>query len=480
MRIATNSSKIDITKENKTASLAKIFSTFLNEGDVILLYGEIGVGKTTFVRYLINYLQKRSKKSISEVTSPTFNIMNEYQVKNLTINHFDLFRIEKTKDLQNTSLFNDYNSKLTLVEWPEKIKSKPQHRYELFFEYNKNTNKRFLKIKKIIFNIEIKENLGKNRYTKIKGDASFRSFLRKSEGKKRSIIVFCKKDRKKNLLNYDAINKNLIKNKIIAPKLYYQNYQNNYIEIEDLGNKTIFDIFTKEKKDKTLKTYKSIILSLIKIQKIKTTKVKNFMGDYYKVPKYTDIKIFDEAKLFCDWYVVNNKKKKDIKKINSRLKKIIKSLIKKITSKNDTFVHRDFHISNIIPCKNSYGILDSQDAVIGNKAYDLASLIDDVRFQTSEKLKAKLLNYYIEINKNEINKVEFKNDFYILSVLRNLKIIGIFTRLSLRDQKNHYLKLIPYAWKLIENRIQNNPVFRDLKFFLNKNFSTKLRKKYAN
>ena len=74
MRIATNSSKIDITKENKTASLAKIFSTFLNEGDVILLYGEIGVGKTTFIRYLINYMQRKSKKSLSEVTSPTFNL----------------------------------------------------------------------------------------------------------------------------------------------------------------------------------------------------------------------------------------------------------------------------------------------------------------------------------------------------------------------------------------------------------------------
>ena len=235
------------------------------------------------------------------------------------------------------------------------------------------------------------------------------------------------------------------------------------------------------------KIYSSLIIGvdganskIRKIQNIKTKKIKNFMGDYYKVPVYTNAKIFDEAKLFCDWYVVANKNKKDIKKINLQLKKIIKSLIKKIKLKNDTFVHRDFHISNIIPCKNSYGILDSQDAVIGNKAYDLASLIDDVRFQTSRKLKAKLFSYYIDINKNKINKIEFENDFYILSVLRNLKIIGIFTRLSIRDQKNQYLKLIPYAWKLIENRIKNKLIFKDLKLFLNKNFSAKLRKKNAN
>ena len=121
-------------------------------------------------------------------------------------------------------------------------------------------------------------------------------------------------------------------------------------------------------------------------------------------------------------------------------------------------------------------IIDNQDALYGNQAYDLASLIDDVRLKTSSSLKEKIFKYFLKLNKS-INKKNFKNDFDLLSVLRNIKIIGIFTRLSSRDQKHYYLKLIPYAWKLIENRINNNAVFNDLKLFLDNNFSKKMRQK---
>ena len=119
--------------------------------------------------------------------------------------------------------------------------------------------------------------------------------------------------------------------------------------------------------------------------------------------------------------------------------------------------------------------MDSQDALYGNKAYDLASLIDDVRLKTSFSLKNSIYNYYVYLNKKKINENYFRNDFEILSVLRNLKIIGIFTRLAIRDKKKKYLKLIPYAWKLIESRINNNIIFADLKNYLDDNFSMKTR-----
>ena len=124
--------------------------------------------------------------------------------------------------------------------------------------------------------------------------------------------------------------------------------------------------------------------------------------------------------------------------------------------------------------KKGIGLIDSQDALVGNRAYDLASLIDDVRFKTSKSLKKRIFNYYLKEQK-KIDVRKFKNDFEILSVMRNLKIIGIFTRLAIRDGKKDYLKLIPYAWKLISIRINENQVFEDLKNLLIQKFKKKIK-----
>jgi aminoglycoside/choline kinase family phosphotransferase len=122
------------------------------------------------------------------------------------------------------------------------------------------------------------------------------------------------------------------------------------------------------------------------------------------------------------------------------------------------------------------GILDSQDALIGNPAYDLASLIDDVRIETSKKLKNNIYNYYINNTSSNLkkNKNFFINDFNILSVQRSLKIIGIFSRLYKRDKKDKYLKMIPYTWKLLELRMKSK-TFRELRNILDFNISKKTR-----
>ena len=300
---------------------------------------------------------------------------------------------------------------------------------------------------------------------KLKGDASSRVFYRNRDKKISSIIVYSNKDKKANLLNYSSVNKILIKNKILAPKMLSKNYQQNYIEIQDFGNQTIFSLFKKTNINK-IKIYKQIIHLLLNIQSIRQKKVYDFNNKEYSIPIYKFQILEKEARLFSEWYIKKKLRKSDQLKFKKSYYKIVKNLIKKIRLKNDTFVHRDFHISNLMMVKNKIGVIDSQDALIGNKAYDLASLVDDVRLRTSEKLKNKILNFYLKKQKIS-NRNSFKNDFDIISVLRNLKIIGIFTRLAIRDNKKKYLKLIPHAWSLIKLRSKSNDNFKDLNNFLN-------------
>ena len=310
------------------------------------------------------------------------------------------------------------------------------------------------------------------KLTKIKGDASFRSFFRKMNIKRNSIIVVAKKEKFKNLLVYDAINKILLKNKILAPYLYNENYRKNFIEIQDFGKKTIFNELNKKGKNKFI-YFKKIIKLLIKIQSIKNRQINTFKNKKYFIPKYEKKILIQEANLFCDWYVKNNFSKNGIEKFSKEFKKVMKNLASKLALKENVFVHRDFHVSNLMLVKKNIGVIDSQDALFGNRAYDLASLIDDVRLKTSKSFKKKIFNYYLKKQK-KINTHKFKNDFEILSIMRNLKIIGIFTRLAIRDGKKNYLKLIPYTWKLISMRIDENEAFKDLKNLLNQKFKKKL------
>ncbi len=309
-----------------------------------------------------------------------------------------------------------------------------------------------------------------NKFKKLSGDASFRHFYRS----RNSIIVYCIKNKKSNLLDYDAINKILIKRKVIAPSLISQHYKENYIEIEDFGDLTVFEKFKKKTTNKK-NYYKKILDLLSKIKKIKIKNQKTFLKTNFKVPNYTSKMLLDESNLFLDWYLQKFFKGKKRLSLEKQLKKIFKKLLRNISYKEKVFVHRDFHVSNIMITKRGLGLIDSQDAVYGNIAYDLASLIDDVRLKMNIKIKDFIFNEFLKKNKNLDHK-KFKNDFDILSVLRNFKIIGIFTRLSMRDNKNKYLKLIPYAWKLIELRTSKNPIFKDLNYLLAKNFDKKKRK----
>ena len=147
MPIAIKGSKIDISSEETTKELAKDLTHYLKGGEIIYLYGEMGVGKTTFVRYLINQFQKNKKLHITEVTSPTFNLLNEYDINDLVIKHYDLFRLKDESEIINLDLFENNQNTITLIEWPQLIsKNKSIKTIDLIFSYENELNNRSVKI----------------------------------------------------------------------------------------------------------------------------------------------------------------------------------------------------------------------------------------------------------------------------------------------------------------------------------------------
>ena len=310
---------------------------------------------------------------------------------------------------------------------------------------------------------------------KISGDASFREFYRLKKNNKTSIIVSAKKEKYKNLIVYSAVNKILNSNKIHAPKLISNHYRNNIIEISDLGGVSFYD-FIVPKKNK-LNQYKLLIKLIIKLQKIKIKKVYKIGKFKVKLFKYTSNCLHKESDLFFDWYLKYSLKKKKINKITKLFRIELNKVYKKLNFKNDTFVHRDFHVSNIMLDKKKLGVIDSQDAIIGNPLYDVASLIDDVRIKLPQDLQNDLFKFYYNNSKHKKEKIEkLKNDLDILSVQRNLKILGIFVRLFKRDNKLNYLKYLPYTWSLIERRMKN-PIFNKLNILFKKHLPLKKLKK---
>ena len=289
---------------------------------------------------------------------------------------------------------------------------------------------------------------------KIKSDASFREFFRLYKGKKTSIIITAKKERFKNLIVYTSINKFLIKRGIFTPKLISSHFKEGIIEIEDLGKDKLLD-HIRVSKNKFF-YYKKCVDLILKLQKITPPKkIKIESKKYLNFPKYNISELHKESDLFFDWYLYGVLGKKKSKKFKLKIKIELNKIYKKIVFKNNFLVHRDFHVSNIMYINKKLGLIDTQDAILGNPAYDLASLIDDVRLKVPNKIKLDTFNYYVKKSNNKNYKtISLKNDFDILSVQRNLKILGIFFRLYLRDNKKEYLKYLPYVWTLLEKRMK--------------------------
>ena len=329
-------------------------------------------------------------------------------------------------------------------------------------------NKNKLKIIKTFLH---KNRIENYKIKEIKGDASFRKYFRISYKKNSYVLALAEKEKESNILNYVLINKFLRNKGINSPTVIDYNYKNGLALLEDFGDKTYLQLISKSKNK--FNVYKSLIKYLIKLQRIK------FKQNIFRFKKYNFKVLKKEIDLFFIWYLPHVLKIKSNSQI-LKLRRLLLSILRNNFIKNNYFVHRDFHISNLMACKNrpnnKIGVIDSQDALIGSKAYDVVSIIDDVRIKTDFLLKEKLFNFYLSLAKREknFNIHQFKKEFSILSVQRAMKIIGIFSRLFKRDKKSRYLKLIPYTWTILNKRLED-PMFNEVRVIINKEIKPRLK-----
>jgi len=298
----------------------------------------------------------------------------------------------------------------------------------------------------------------------VAGDASFRSYYRIFVESKTFILMFAPPSHE-NVAPFIEIDNFLVANNFSAPKIFAIDKNEGFILLEDFGDQSYSKALAGEEESGALELnlYKKSCDCLIELHKTQSPQ---------GLALYNNELLFREVMLFVDWYLPFVKKIELNLKDRARFKLLWFRLFDLLNRENQVLVLRDFHADNLMVLQNktgykSVGLLDFQDAVIGCKAYDLLSLLEDARRDVNEKNRAEILNYYL--TKSEVAQKSFLQDYAILSLQRNIKIIGIFARLATRDSKPHYLNLLPRVIKFIIMRLDSDDqIFGEMSDFLKK------------
>lgn len=316
-----------------------------------------------------------------------------------------------------------------------------------------------------------KNNIKDCEIKKIAGDASFRSYYRIFFGEETNILMFAPPGYE-DVRPFANIDEFLVLNNFSAPKIFARDEELGFLLLEDLDDNTYGRVLATDDSQE-LALYEKACDCLLELHKLEAPK---------NLPLYNHALLFREVMLFIDWYIPSQKQEITLQE-KAQFKFLWFQLFDQLSQfngvrnhleKNSTsvLVLRDYHADNlmILPSREGYkqvGLLDFQDAVIGSKAYDLVSLLEDARRDINSANRLKVFDYYLE--KSNCDKAEFTRDYEILSLQRNIKIVGIFSRLSMRDGKNDYLKLLPRVLGFVRSRLESgNPIFAEMSQLLKK------------
>jgi tRNA threonylcarbamoyl adenosine modification protein YjeE len=481
-----SSFSVVLPDEDATRKLMIDIAGALKPGDSVTLSGDLGAGKTTFVRALIRYL---SGNEAIEVPSPTFTLMQSYDLPQFPLVHADLYRLSGAAEMSELGFDDLPEDAVVMMEWPDRAAgSLPPDRLDIAFTLAPKLKLEFRharvtgygsfapRVERIaaVRQFVAESGMGEAVRHRMTGDASTRTYDRLQLGDKCSILMNSPRrpdgppvrDNKpysavahlaESVTPFVAIAKGLRELGLSAPDILHADLEQGLLLIEDLGEERMV---SGDPPVPIVDRYESAVDVLVSLHRRTlpdTLPVAPHVE--YKIPRYDLGAFLIEAELLLDWYLPRLGATID-EEARATFRTLWREALQPSIEAPPTWVLRDFHSPNLLwlPQRHELrrvGLLDFQDALIGPPGYDLASILQDARIDVPEETELALLGRYIQgrAGQPEFDGPTFIKSYVALAAQRASKILGIFARLDARDGKPQYLRHMPRVWGYLQRSL---------------------------
>lgn len=497
--IANPDMTIALADEAATVRFADDLAAVLQPGDLICLSGDLGAGKSTLARALLRSL---ADDPGLEVPSPTFTLVQTYELPRFPVSHFDLYRLEEPEELEELGLEELLETGAALVEWPELGGDLlPASRVWLQL-IGDDSDGRDLSLsfdgtdfgKRLHRSRAIREFLDASGWPEadrryLKGDASARTYERIRAGGRASVLMnspalYAERELgaelsyseivhlAQDVRPFVAIGRELTRRGYGAPVIYASDLDQGFLLLEDLGDDGVLENGAPDPQ-----RYEEATRLLAKMHgEDWPLEVPLDGGETYRIPDFTRSAMLAETDLFLDWYVPEMTGTEAPAALRQEFHDLWGEAFDRIPDAQTGWILRDYHSPNLLwragrKGLDRIGLIDFQDAVIGPVAYDVGSLLFDARVEVPQTLEASLLRTYVEVRKQQatdFDETGFKAAYAVMAAQRITKILGIFVRLARRDGKPVYLEHLPRMNAYL-NRVLDHPVLSDLKLWYDRN-----------
>jgi tRNA threonylcarbamoyl adenosine modification protein YjeE len=483
-----------LESEQDTQLFAGELSLFLRPGMILILKGDLGAGKSTFARALINALS--NPKSSIDIPSPTFALVQTYDITRIPVAHVDLYRTSSEAEIQELGLADLATSHLLIIEWPHPIVEDLDNA-KLVIEFSGTGNSRDVEI--VAYGgcaglvsrlLKVDKFLSDRGWQKaerqfLDGDASSRRYERLKLGQSRAILMDMPrkadgppvKDGKsysaiahlaEGLRSVVAVNEYLVEQGYAAPEIIECDIGAGFALIDDFGN-ALYGRMRANGEDMGLPMQAAVDVLASMANQSWPAHIAMRDQSIYNLPSYDTEAQLIEVDLLASWYFPHIKAKSIANNAAEEFLQLWKNILGFTSTGTPVWVLRDFHSPNLIwrPEQSGLkkvGLIDTQDALLGHPAYDLVSLLQDARIDISVEEEASLYAYYVERRQSTgpFNSDDFARTYAVLGAQRATKILGIFARLAKRDGKLAYLKNLPRVSLYLERNLRH-PALADLR-----------------